>query len=183
MIFARVLAEVTGFLDAREQPFALVGGHGIAAFGIIRVTVDLDLIVPAATQEELVPFMESLGYETLYRSSGYSNHLHSDPDWGRVDFVYVRGETREKIFGGTRTLEGPGGVQCRVPRPEHLAAMKVQAMKQDPSRRFQELADIAALLELPDIDRDEIRGYFERHGLLGSWNELKRAQRADDPGR
>jgi hypothetical protein len=45
-----------------------------------------------------------------------------------------------KIFPGTTLL---------VPRPEHLAAMKVQAMKNDPSRTFQDLADIQALLSLP----------------------------------
>ena len=37
--------------------------------------------------EKLVAFLESLGYETLYRSAGYSNHVHALPDLGRLDFV------------------------------------------------------------------------------------------------
>jgi hypothetical protein len=32
-----------------------------------------------------------------------------------------------------------------VPRPEHLAAMKVQAMKSDPGRTLREMADIQFL--------------------------------------
>ena len=44
--------------------------------------------------------------------------------------------------------------------------MKVQAMKNDPSRTFRDLADIQALLELPGVDENEVRGYFQRHGLL-----------------
>jgi hypothetical protein len=61
-----------------------------------------------------------------------------------------------------------------VPRPEHLAAMKVQAMKNDPERTLREMADIQFLLSLPDIDEVEIRGYFERSGLLDRYHEIKR---------
>ena len=91
---------------------------------------------------------------------------------GRVDFVYVRGATRQRIFAAATEKEGPGGVPVLVPRPEHLAAMKVLAMKSDPQRRHQELADIARLLALPGVDRDEVRGYFERHELSEAWDEL-----------
>jgi hypothetical protein len=61
-----------------------------------------------------------------------------------------------------------------VPRPEHLAAMKIHAMKNDPSRTFQELADIQYLLRLPGVDELEIRGYFEKSGLLEKFDELKK---------
>ncbi len=116
--------------------------------------------------------MEELGYETLHLSSGYSNHLHEDDRLGRVDFIYVRGDTRVQIFEHARRVEGPGGVEVLVPRPEHLAAMKLLAMKNDPERRLRELADIALLLRLPDVDREAVRKQFERHGMLESWREL-----------
>ena len=52
--------------------------------------------------------------------------------------------------------------------------MKILAMKTDPERKLQELADIAALLRLPGVDASEIRRAFERHGVLASWDELGR---------
>ena len=58
-------------------------------------------------------------------------------------------------------------------RPEHLAAMKVLAMKNDPARTFQELTDIRFLLKLPGVDADEVRDYFERHGLEERYSELQ----------
>jgi hypothetical protein len=61
-----------------------------------------------------------------------------------------------------------------VPRPEHLVAMKVQAMRNDPSRALQDLADVLALLQLPGVDLDEARGYFERAGLREEWDEVRR---------
>lgn len=61
-----------------------------------------------------------------------------------------------------------------IPRPEHLIAMKVLAMKNDPERVFQELADIRNLMLLPDIDREMIREYFRKHGLEARYDELER---------
>ena len=173
MDFARVLESVCGFLDEQEVRYAVVGGLGLAAYGMARTTLDVDLVVDGEAQEELIVFLSGLGYRTLHRSEGYSNHEHPDPDWGGVDIVYVRGETSERLFAGTRTVLGPRGRELPVPRPEHLAAMKVLAMKNDPTRTFQELADIRFLLELPGVDRGEVRGYFERHGLAERYRELE----------
>lgn len=66
-----------------------------------------------------------------------------------------------------------GGHELRVPRPEHLAAMKVHAMKNDPGRAFQELADIRFLLQLDGVDEGEIREYFEKAGLDERFDEIK----------
>ena len=172
MQLAGVLSRIGSHLEAEGHPCALIGGLGLAAHGLPRATLDLGLLVPAATQDELIAFMEGLGYETLHRSTGYSNHLHADESMGRVDFVYVRGKTADNIFRSASRTAGPGGVSVLVPRPEHLAAMKVLAMKNDPERRFQELADIARLLELPGVDREEIREHFVKHGLEDHWDEL-----------
>lgn len=169
---ALVLQRIAGHLDQEGQPFALIGALGLAALGLPRATLDLDLLVPAEAQPALIEFMEGLGYRTLHRSVGYSNHLHDDEAFGRVDFVYARGETRRRVFDAATEMAGPGGVRVLVPRPEHLAAMKILAMKNDPERRHQELADVARLLQLPGIDRDEVRGYFEQHGLGACWDEL-----------
>jgi hypothetical protein len=138
-----------------------------------RHTFDLDLVVDAGVQTELVAFMESLGYETLYRSTGYSNHLHTEHDLGRVDFVYVRDTTSQKLFDAVRHLDGPAGARIPVPSPEHLIAMKLAAMKNDPTRTFQDLADIRYLLTLPDVDRDYVRTQFVKHGLLERFDELE----------
>ncbi len=70
-------------------------------------------------------------------------------------------------------MKGPDGLKVPVPRPEHLAAMKVLAMKNDPGRTFQELADIRNLMRQPDFDRDELRRSFDKHGLLGRFRELE----------
>ena len=114
------------------------------------------------------------GFETLHRSEGYSNHLHQDPALGRLDVVYVDGDTAGKIFAEARPAS-LAGTAVAVPKPEHLVAMKVHAMKNDPSRILQEMADIQFLMKLPGVDRQEIRGYFERAGQLERFDEIERS--------
>lgn len=174
MDFARVLSTLTEFLEDEGISYAVVGAFGLQAYGLGRATMDVDLVAEAGARQRILAFLESLGYETLHASAGYSNHLHPLPAMGRVDLVYVGGTTGRLLFGQCARSLDLGGQRLPVPRPEHLAAMKVQAMKNDPSRTLQDMADIQYLLRLPGVDEEEIRGYFERAGLLERYHEIKR---------
>lgn len=128
---------VAEYLAGRGARYGVIGGVGMAALGLMRTTLDLDFVVEREVQDRLVSWMESVGYDTLHRSRGFSNHLHEDPELGRVDFVYVTGDTAESLFAELRWLPGPADRRIPVPRPEHLAAMKAAAMRSDPGRTFQ----------------------------------------------
>lgn len=175
MDFARVFDLVAAFLEARGSRVAVVGGLGLHGHGVTRATLDLDLVCDSEAQAALVTFMEAQGYETLHRSLGYSNHLHRDPQMGRVDVVYVDAATARRLFPECSPLLELGSRRALVPRAEHLAAMKVQALKNDPTRELQDLADVQALLRLPGVDAAEVRGYFERAGLLDRYDAIRRS--------
>jgi hypothetical protein len=171
--FENVFEVVAGFLKKKDRRYAVIGGVALVAYGLPRTTLDLDFIVESAAQDDLIRFLESRGYETRHRSSGYSNHRHSDyDDWGNLDFVYIGNETSAALFPACRIVTGPGGIQMPVPKPEHLAALKVQAIKNDPARALQDLADIRYLLHLPGVDRLQIKDYFDRQGLGGRFDEV-----------
>lgn len=178
MNFAAVLALLA---DAFERQlhvrYAVIGGVGLAAMGMPRSTLDVDVVTDAAAQPRLVELLEREGYETLHRSSGYSNHLHRDLSRGRVDIVYVSGDTADALFGATRLLAGPGGGPVPVPSPEHLAAMKVLAIKSDPSRTFEDLADIRFLLaHVGAIDRS----CEATSNVTGSWSAISMSSEPSD---
>lgn len=175
MDLARVYGLVASFLDPRGARVAVVGGLGLHGHGVTRATVDLDLLVEAEVQDALVAFLESRGYETLHRSPGFSNHLHADSELGRLDFVYVDPETGRRIFAGCAPRLELGSRSALVPRAEHLVAMKVQAMKNDPSRELQDLADVQALLRLPGIDAAQVRSYFDKAGMIDRYDAIRRS--------
>jgi hypothetical protein len=173
--FVRVLSILAEFFDGEGLPWGVIGGLAMAVHGAPRTTLDVDIVVDGEAQGLLVGFLESRGYETLHRSSGYSNHLHGDPELGRIDVVYVRGDTSVQVLGGIGLHPGPGGLPIPVPRPGHLAAMKAYSIKNDPRRTLRELADIRTLLDAPGVDREEINRYFVRYGLedlLGRLDEV-----------
>ena len=172
MNFGETLDRVGTVLAAGNWQWAVADGVALSAYGNPRMTLDLDVVTEAAAQGAVVSGLEAAGYITLYRSSGFSNHRHPDPQWGRVDFIYVDGGTARQLFAAMRTLPGPAGRSVPVPRAEHLIAMKVQAMKNAPERAPQDLADIAYLLWLPETDRVEARGYFEKAGMADRWEQL-----------
>jgi hypothetical protein len=167
-----VLRDLDGCFERTGFRWAVAGAVALHAYGYTRATNDLDVVTEAAARAALVPFLEGRGYETLHASAGYSNHLHTDAARGRVDAIYVDPQTADRLFDGCRTTRF-AGVDVRVPRPEHLVAMKVHAMKNDPHRTFRELADIQFLIGLPGVDRAEVRGYFEKAELASRYDEIE----------
>lgn len=170
--FPRVFDRLARLLDERGHPCAVIGALALHAWGHSRATFDLDLATASAAQAELVALLQTLGYETLHVSPGYSSHQHAEADWGGVDVVYVDPETARLLFPACPKRLRLGGREAPVPRAEHLAAMKVQAMRNDPSRLLQDLADVQYLLRHPGTDRGEVRGYFEKAGLLHWYDRL-----------
>ena len=174
MDFAAVLSTIAADLEHNHLRYAVVGGIALAGLGMPRTTLDLDIVTDADNQEHVVAFLEGLGFETIHRSSGYSNHLHHKPALGRVDVVYVHGDTAEQLFAAVQRVGGPGGLDMPVPAAEHLAAMKVLALKNDPKRELRELDDIRFLLGRPDVDQERVREYFRQHGLMEQFHRVER---------
>ena len=161
-------------LDRVHVSYALIGGLAMQAWGSSRFTSDIDMVVERSGRDALIRFAESLGYETLHVSDGYSNHLHRLESGGRIDFMYVDAATAEKLFRSTSLKPIVGDVVAPVPAPEHLLAMKALAMKNAPQRVITDSADVRFLLALPGVDRSAVRDYFGRHGLLDVLDAIER---------
>src|SRR5262245_57586798 len=169
----RVLSIVRPFFESRGEPYALVGGLALLAYGAPRATFDVDLLAQRSVRNDLVSYFESCGFTTLSLQPGFSNHQHPDPALGRVDVIYVSGTTAEIVFAGCARKEIATGVEAPVPRPAHLVAMKTQAFAKD-NTRYTDLADLQYLLSLPDVDTEEARGYFASAGLVDYFDRLRR---------
>ncbi len=65
-----------------------------------------------------------------------------------------------------------GDLRLPVVKPEHVVALKVFAMKNDPDRALRDMADIKELLSLPGIDLQEVRKYFEKYGQMERYYDI-----------
>jgi len=172
MNFKKIFHLLIDFFERERIDYALIGAFALQAYGYTRATQDVDFIVREEDQKEIIENIESLGFETLYSSPGYSNHVHSLPRLGRIDFVYVKGQTAEDIFLQTRNMLILGDITIPVVRPEHLVALKVFAMKNDPKRALREMADIEHLLELGEIEMEAAKKYFEKYGQMEGYYDI-----------
>lgn len=173
MKFKEVFQLLIKSFEREKMDYALIGAFALKAYGYVRTTQDVDFLVRAEDQDKIISYFESaLGYETIYRSTGYSNHVHPLAGLGRIDFVYVKGDTAEKIFRESRRLLILGDLSLPVVKPEHLIALKVFAMKNNPDRALREMADIKELLDLPGIDFEEVQEYFKKHGQMERYREI-----------
>lgn len=172
MDFVAALRRIGDHLDAADADWAVIGGLALAVRGAGRLTHDVDIITERSARNDFIAFLESRGYSTLHASEGYSNHAHSDPKLGRIDVVYIDAATAQKLFAEATEEEIFPGVNARVPRAEHLIAMKVLAARNDRTRRLQEMADIAGLMRSCGIAPRDVRHYFARHDMIDAWNEI-----------
>lgn len=99
-----VFRSLAGFFKQAEIDHALAGAFALTGYGYLRATEDVDFIVRAAYQSRITAYLESLGYETIYRSAGYSNHLHPLAKLGRIDFIYVEAETADTDSIGSQAV-------------------------------------------------------------------------------
>jgi len=173
MKFKEVFQLLINSFEREKMDYALIGAFALKAYGYVRATQDVDFLVRTEDQDKIISYLESaLGYETIYRSTGYSNHVHPLAGLGRIDFVYVKGDTAEKIFHESRRLLILGDLSMPVVKPEHLIALKVFAMKNNPERSLREMADIKELLELPGIDFLEVQEHFKKYGQMERYREI-----------
>lgn len=85
--------------------------------------------------------------------------------------MWVQGDTAAALFAAARWIAGPGGHPWPVVSPEHLAAMKLHALSQDPGR-WDDWGDLRYLLAFEGVDRERIRREFVRRGWEHRFDEL-----------
>ncbi|HSL83603.1 MAG TPA: hypothetical protein VLF66_12585 [Thermoanaerobaculia bacterium] len=176
MQFDRVLTTFADYFDRERIRYALIGGLAVHAWGRVRPTRDVDFAVDADRSDAVTAFVDSLGFATVYASDAFSNHEHTDPDWGHVDFMYLRGRTAETVFAAATEKELVAGRPMPVASAEHLAMMKAVAMKGFPHRALYEGEDVRTLLQVPGVDREAVRDYFARHGLLELFDAIEKTR-------
>ena len=148
------------------MPLILVGAFALKAYGLSRMTGDLDLLTGKDFQNQVETFLTGLGFEIFSVSPGFAGALH--PPGGRVDLIYVNRKTLEKFLGEARPEEiFPGvifpGVIFPVPSPRHLAALKVFAVSNQPERLDREWADLSWMVAQKLVSWEEIRKLAQRY--------------------
>ena len=91
---------------------------------------------------------------------GYRQYVHQDlcarfadheNEWPPLDLVFVDQETFLNIVKEARSVEMMGR-KLLVPSAEHLIALKLHAVKNDPKREAKDLNDIFEVIKVQELD-------------------------------
>ncbi len=130
----------------------LIGGQALASRGYQRLTLDVDFMVTEEDYEKLKPAISSRGYSEVVRTNVAAKWQAGSPDLIDIDFMFVDPETFKAIKKDS-TMEDYQEGKFLVPKAEHLIALKLHAIKQQPQKReLKDLNDVIQLIKANNID-------------------------------
>lgn len=163
MNFALIFRFLIESLTREKIDFALMGGFALQAVGITRTTRDIDLLILSEDSAKIKTLMVKHGYELIHESEDVLNFTSNNFELGRVDFLLAHRKYSLAML--KRAIEMPvlaGAFKVKVLKVEDQIGLKVQAISNDPSRLYQDMADISELIrnDYPALNMNLIREYF-----------------------
>jgi hypothetical protein len=140
----------------------LIGGNAVLAYGSPRVTFDCDCAVIAEDEKLVAAVLEPLGYLFKERFDSFSRYAHLGGRRPVVDVMLLNSSTFQSLYAASREVI-LSGVALRAPKPLHLVALKMFALKNNPSRTGKDWEDIQFLLTNTEWTRDELAELAQRY--------------------
>jgi hypothetical protein len=171
MSLKSIIEILAGFFLREKMEFGIIGAFALYSYGYARATRDIDFVTRVENRGKVAAYLTALGFETIFSSDAFSNFLHPIGSV-RVDIMYVDGPTADAVLGSTEKRPVFHGLELPVVSPEHLIAMKLFAVQNNPERKFKDLADIKELLHHATYDHRKVKDYFRKYGQESLYDEL-----------
>jgi hypothetical protein len=142
----------TAFSEAGIKPI-LVGGWAVNQLGHTRNTMDFDLMILETDVEKLHPCLERAGFHLLFHNPDlFAKYSHSREKIFELDILFADKTTYEKLKSDASEIK-VGKIDCFLPSPMSLIAMKLHSIKNNFEPRFpKDFPDIIALSDIHGID-------------------------------
>jgi len=160
----------------KELPCLLIGGNAVILLGLPRMTIDVDLLVPLEKRTKWLDLMRELNFKFLHGTAAFAQFNPGKEGLAPVDLMFVDAPTWENMEAEARD-ESAAGQPVRVPRVEHLIALKLHAANSATrDSREQDWEDIRHLVRAWHLDPDEayFREIILRHGGDESLERIRR---------
>jgi len=164
MDFKSVLSLLLNKFSEENINYALIGGFALGLWGVGKTTVDIDFLVPREDMNEIDGIMREAGYECKYSSENVSQYISPLKVFGEVDFLHAFREASLEMLKRAEQKEiFDEPLKINVLKPEDLIGLKLQAIKNNPQRSQNDMADIESLMNIHAriLDLTLLRKYFQ----------------------
>ncbi len=143
---AKTFRVVSEALRSQNIPVVLIGGFALGAYGLARHTADADFIIAEESLEKVKLALTTCGYREAVRTSIFVRFTASEVSLLDLDFLLVSEATLSGVLDAVQTYQ-VGDSKAQVPSLEHLIALKLHAIKNDPKREMKDLFDVYELIK------------------------------------
>ncbi|MCB0336869.1 MAG: hypothetical protein KDD62_11215 [Bdellovibrionales bacterium] len=127
--------------ETQGLSYLLIGGRAIQHYVANRQTTDIDLAIDRAEHEKWRTFLVGIGYLVEGIHKNFWRYTPPQSDEPGLDTLLIDSETYQRMCHESKEL-GNG-----IPTIEHLLALKIFALREDPGLRgFRDLKDIVSLM-------------------------------------
>ena len=150
----------------KSKPFLVVGGHSLTAYGVIRLTADLDLMVSKEDKDWWMGTLSELKLKCYQDTDAFARFSANELGIWPVDLMFILPDVFDKFLVESKTTQILQ-TNVLVPKITHIIALKLFAIKSNPEKRYsKDLLDIIQLIKKanPLIDLKEVKIFCEKYG-------------------
>ncbi len=176
MDFERVLQFIVNDFSDHGIRYALIDGFAMGALGIVRATMDLDILVHRDDLTTVEQIMNERPYRCVYETENVSQYISDLKPFGQIDFLHAFRHISLSMLKRARSLPIFEGRFCiPVLAPEDIIGLKVQALSNDPARERLDIADIQLIMEYhgKNLDWGLLEEYFQLFSKEKEYEALK----------
>ena len=166
------IGQLSEVLEGTGRPCLLIGGHALARYGVIRQTLDIDLMIATEDMGAFRTALGSLGYLPTEASAIFQRFELAAEMLPPIDLLFVSPQTMTALCEGAVSHTTPYG-DYLVPAFDALLALKVHALKNASGRFLKDGGDIVSLLKSAGKGIDTIAPICERFGTPVIEKELR----------
>ena len=166
---------------SKSLRYLVIGGLAINHYGYSRDTSDLDFFISLNERPDWMQLLAKFGYANFHDGGNFIQYDAPDKNAWPVDLMLVQEKTFAPILEASLEAEF-FGVKTRVPRLEHLIALKLHALKNTRMHRFlKDFLDVENLIRINKLDlgSKKVRDLFERYGTQDLYEKISRSLAID----
>lgn len=152
----------------------LVGGFAVNYYHVTRQTADIDFLIFIDDYSKIKNILENEEYNEIYKNNLFTRFENKRTNFLDIDFLFIDAKTlKTMIDNGTSIMIGDNSFN--IPSLNHLIAMKLHAIKNNPKREYIDLLDILNLITVNTIDINEnsFQEILKKYGTLELQNKIK----------
>lgn len=153
----------------------LIGGFAVNYYKYTRQTVDVDFLIKEKDFQKMSDLLRATGYKLDYSQEVFARFISTnDSIIMDIDFILVDEETFDKIINDSQKTSIVG-CEFAVPSLEHLIALKLHAVKYNPTLRLaKDIPDIINLIKINNLDAksEKFRELCLKYGTQGIYQNI-----------